>query len=226
MANLNQKIPIQASPSIVSYNYTDISDGTGVIVFNGASHREASTTALYLTTATPYSADIIVSGAFVTGGPATGLILDKNFDVTFNRPQRIKGKAYLNVTMGGTGDTGNGTPTIFISGGSLSNATTGETLASIGNLNNQSLDLSVPSLGTHSKVLNIELDASNKVYIFKANDTLRLNIELWGTLTGTSPIVYGGIGADPADRNDPDGLTILDADPTTLTLAIPFQPLD
>lgn len=222
MANLNQKIPIQASPSIVSYNYTDISDGTGVIVFNGASHREASTTALYLTTATPYSSSVVVSGSAVPG-TATAQVLSANFDIIFNRPQRIKGQAYLNVTFGGTGNAGTGTPTIFISGGSLQNSTTSETMASIGNLNNQGIDLSFPSEGTYSKQLNIELDMTGTTYHIKQDDVLRLNVQVWGTTTGSRAISYGGIGADPADRNDPDGLTIADADTTQMVLYLPFM---
>lgn len=213
-------IPIPASPAIASYNSLDIAEGTGRIAFNLASYRNDGATAYYLTTDTPYSAYVVASGAQVAGSSTTR-IFNLDFDITFNRTQNLKGYAYLNLSIGGTSSVGTGTPSIFISGGSLQNATQGTTLTSIGKLDNQALDLSVPSVGTHSKTINLRLDLTGGPYTIAPNETLRLNLQLWGNTTGTSGISHGGIGVDPQDRNDPDGDTIEDTVTTKAILNLP-----
>jgi len=78
--------------SVISYNYTDISTGTGVVKFYGFSSKELTTDSLRLSTealntnlltetATQTSSDFTLSGTY-------------NFDLTvFQLPQRIKGTA-------------------------------------------------------------------------------------------------------------------------------------
>ena len=219
---LPQNIPIPTAAAIASFNFFDISEGTGIISFYGVSHRESSSASYYLTSNTnTYSSTVVASGAFVTGS-STGQILSANFDIKFNRSQNLKGYAYMNFSFGGTGTTGTGTPSIFISGGSISNNTTGTTLASLGNLSNQAIDLSSPVLGSYSKGLNVRFDLTGGPYHFAPGDTLRLNLQVWGTCSGTAPITYGGIGIDPQGRADPDDLTIQTTNTTKMILNLPF----
>src|SRR3990167_9378636 len=113
-------IPIPQSAAIASFNYTDIAEGTGVVLFYGATHKEVSTTSYFLTTNTPYSNDVITSGAILQSANWTEVI-NKNFDVRFNRPQNIKGYAYLSLSLGGYASAGAGSLQIKVSGATLNN---------------------------------------------------------------------------------------------------------
>src|SRR3990167_4164279 len=115
-------IPIPQSAAIASFNYTDIAEATGIVSFYGAVHTSGSSayppadqTGYYLTTTTPYSNQVIVSGAIIAGAGQGYVSSNNNFDITFNRPQNVKGNAYLNIVLGGTRPAGGSSPFIWVS---------------------------------------------------------------------------------------------------------------
>lgn len=210
-------IPIPASAAIASFNYTDIAEGTGVVKFYGATHANATTTSYYLTSATPYSNDIVTSGGGSIADTDHHRVANNNFDVTFNRAQNIKGYAYLNLTMGSKqGGAGTTSVLVFVSGATLQNATTGTTLATASG----AIVTFSDSVTIQSQPVLIRFDLTGGPYHFKPTETLRLNLQLWARKSGVASVIDPGYGHDPANRAEAN--LIESGDPTTLTLYVPF----
>jgi len=113
-----QTFPIPSPPAVASFDFQDIAEGTGIITFNGAVHEDVTTTSYLLTTNEPFSGSVVVSGA-KGAASATTLISDNTYSVEFNRPQNVKGKTYLNITLGGTTDGSETTKFLALSGAKL-----------------------------------------------------------------------------------------------------------
>lgn len=194
-------IPVPATQAIASFDFFDLVNGTGVVKLYGAEQRGDGAASYYLTTnENTYSNNIVLSGAVVAAGTTTR-VFTTNFDIEFNRTLNVKGMAYLNVTIGGHSNGGTGTSTLFLSGATLSNSTTGVTLATQGSM--ETINLTIPATGTSkAKVMNIPFDLTGGPYTISVGDVLRLNLQLWGNTTGTDSIDYGGIGIDPKARTD------------------------
>lgn len=223
-ATLPLNIPIPQSAAIASFNYTDIAEATGIVAFYGAVHTSGSSayppadqTAYYLTTATPYSNQVIVSGATIAGGGQGYVSSNNNFDITFNRPQNIKGYAYLMISLGATRPAGGSNPYIWVSGANIQNSTTSTIISDT--INSQALEQVTTS---KSKTMLMRFDMTGTPKHFKAGETLRLHFDVWGTGGSTAGLNYGGYGADPQDRDDPDGNTLANTVTTQLTLYVPF----
>ena len=224
---LPQNFPPIAPASIASYDFTDIADGTGVRSFYGAVWTSGGadyppaiiTSGCFLTGQELSSAKIAASGAIIAGA-GQGYINNNNFDISFSIPQRIKGNAYLQITLGAYRLSAVGsTPQIWVSGASLTNVNKSEQLGA----NITSTTLVLPSVvGVYSKTYNLKFDLSDKIYHFAKGDVLRLNLPLWGTGGSTDALVYGGYGTDPKARAD-TGLTISGAYSTQMVLNLPFD---
>lgn len=200
MANtLPLNIPVPASASIASFNYTDIAEGTGVVKFYGASRNANGTTDYFLTTSPVYSDDIILSGAIPTGN--FDRVLAKSYDVKFNRPQNLKGIAYLNLSIGASvGTARDGDTKIFVSGAILkisgATAITDITTAVSGAV------LLFPTVNHYDRSCLIPLAINGTKHI-KGGETLRLYAELWGQAGAAGTLQHVGWGNDPAGRDDP-----------------------
>ena len=218
--NLPLAFPIQSSPSIATYSYTDIAEGTGIVKFYGAVHNEGETNSFMLTTNTPYSNQIIVSGAVTTTASAERLRND-TFSVTFNRPQNLKGKAYLNMSIGGNLVSGyDAVERMAVSGAYLAKFDgTTETaitvLVSGASMLHGGVDVT-------SKTILTEFNISSVAH-FKKGDSLRLIIPLWA-FNGydNGEMTHGGYGCDPIGRADPNGKTINTTETTKMELYVPF----
>lgn len=203
--------------AIASYSYIDIAEGTGIYVFNGAEEEAASGKTYFLTTNTPYSNSIVLSGA-VAGGSGWVNVVNKDFDVKFITPKNLKGKARFTAAIGGTNTTGTGSQLLVFSGAKLihvNSAATETVLATV-----SGAALSLPSASTtYRQVQNIPFgDVALKH--FKSGETLRLHLELWGINSGTMSIDNAYLGIDPANRTNPhDG----SANTTKLELYVPFK---
>ena len=210
--------PQPVSPAIASYAYTDIAEGTGIVLFYGASNHANGTTDYILTTNTPYSSRIVVSGAQITADGTFGQIATQDYDITFNHPQNIKGTAYLNISIGGysiTTATGN---KVWLSGAILQKYD-GSTTTTLVAVSGAVVNIT-PANQVVSATQFLPLALTGTTH-FKAGDTLRLSLDLWG-YNGAGDLSHGGWGSDPADRNDPGAKTIADTDTTKLELYIPF----
>lgn len=220
---LPQGFPPIPQAAIASYAYTDIAEGTGVVKFYGAVHKESTTSSYFLTANTPYSNQIVVSGAATLAGEsAWAEKMNKDFDIVFNLPRNIKGKAYLNITIGGSGGgSGSGVPNVQISGASIIHydGTTETTLATA------SSEVFVFALNTdvEAKSMLMEFDITS-IQHFSKGDTLRLTLPFWARTTGTAGMLSYGFGSDPADRDDlSSAQTIPNTVTTKLELYIPFR---
>jgi hypothetical protein len=217
-----RKATTGAVPSaIASYDYTDIDEGTGFVIFNGS---QISGTALaYTLTKAEYYANETSTGSRTTDASVTKLV-DADFDVEFNLPKIIKGKALITATIGmyGTGGGGdrnfnlyytailkrvdvNGTETTIVTGNSDVIRKVGLGQAEILS-KTQAVRLTVP------------------LTYFKQGETLRLTMEVYGESPG-NVATEAGIAHDPKDRNNDDVefKIIEDADTTKLEFHVPFR---
>jgi len=211
-ALLPERFPVPPDIALANYNYADIADGTGILALYGAVHvsgaasgggNVTSTRNYYLTGSTPSSNDIIVSGATIAAN-VNGYISNNNFDITFNQARDLRGYAFLNISLGGTRPTGSGSDcAIFLSGANIQNFTTGTTLATTA-YSEALLSPASGAVNTFSKTILMRFDLTGGPYHFKQNDVLRLNLPTWGSGGSASALIYGGYGADPKDRDDPD----------------------
>ena len=220
---LNQ--PYLHPPSaIASYDYVDIAEGTGIVVFYGSVTKNNAATNYYLTTTKTYSG-VIVPSATPAGTSYTKLI-DADFDVVFNTPKLVKGKAYLSVTQGAVCQSGTTGVGVYLV--ATLKHYDGTTETTLGSAQTSTAFVSTPGSGATSKSISFVFDIASTQQ-FKANDTLRLTLECWGKKAAdASGNNQAGFGADPMDRNDDSvGAThfkvILDTDTTILQLNVPFR---
>jgi hypothetical protein len=181
--------PIPGESTISSYNYYDIQDGTGITIFQGFTHNESGTTGYALATNAlyPYSIKTLVTSN-VDGLTKLGTY---NFDLIFNTPKRIKGKARFIGSYGTTANAGGShvalvVNLIKVSGGvstTISTAST-ETSSEVTNV-------------TGWFLANLELIITNLTH-FKKNDTLRVQVELWGDANSGSCDFF--FAHDPINR--------------------------
>ena len=210
-------------PYILSYNYTDIADGTGVIIFYGAIHKEETTAAGYLSATRAYSNDITSFGTATT--TSFTKVVDKDFDVLFNKPQRLKGKIRTTLTLGtGWNAAGaNASETYAIVKAIHIDAATNET--ALGQAQSGTMvKPQQPAETAFSQTVNVEINVATQKQ-FKVGETLRITVEIWGKRT-ESISCYHGFGHDPLDRNDepanPDFNLIEDTDTTVFAVHVPF----
>jgi hypothetical protein len=209
---------------LATYDYIDIAEGRGVILFKAFTSNTEGTTDYHLGTEDIYSSDIeTVSTDFTVGVPYTK-VLDKDFDLTpFNLPRTIKGTAIINtcfclVNSGGTGTTRFAYLIFKIrkySGSTESEIASGQT---------DTVTYTGYEEGSTISLVTIPITIPQTH--FKKGDVLRLTIEGWGRVDGSSTQkgkLY--IGTDPMNR---DGAQIKPSsdDPTSITklnLYLPFK---
>ena len=86
-----------ASPIIVSFDSVDFADGTGVVRFFGSDTDDNGTVTYQLARSSIYSANLLTVGTGNVGNEE--IILDIDFDVTFNLPKDIKGNLIANMPV-------------------------------------------------------------------------------------------------------------------------------
>tara|TARA_R100001530_G_scaffold74586_1_gene52508 strand:- start:10 stop:585 length:576 start_codon:yes stop_codon:yes gene_type:complete len=140
--------------SIASYNYTDVADGTGVIVFYGAITEDDSGSDYILTTKTTPSRGI-AENRYInqTNSPY-------DFDLTaFNLPRTVKGTATAHFEIA-VGSTNAVTPTVQVQ--KVSNSV----------VTNVSAVITGPTQATNAYVYNMDIPLT-KTH-FKKGDILRV----------------------------------------------------
>ena len=204
----------QTGEALANYNYTDVSNGSGIEVY----YLATTTSGGLLVGNTIYSHHVMSSGALVASD-ALNLVLTKDFDVLFNVPKNIKGTAFLSIPWVTQSKTTpatiytqlevklkkwNGTTETVISQSSGAGQTT-----TVNVYNTMRMDtFEFPISLTH----------------FKKGETLRLNVTGWGRIVSTGAgKIY--IGHDPMNRAsgayDPD--FSFGTETTKAQLNIPFK---
>lgn len=91
--------------AIASYNYTDIAEGTGIIVFYGTADATSAAAKYVLT----QQSSILGQTVEYMGNPANGapaLMADYDFDLpAFNMPKIISGKMFISIPTAGINNT-------------------------------------------------------------------------------------------------------------------------
>lgn len=206
--------------SVVTYNYNDIANGTGTIIFYGFSHKETTTEAYALTNqSSVYSENITIdlsttSDSFTKEG-------DLDFDLTaFNTPMTVaKGTMIASGTVL-AGHVSSYTADIYLV--VRLKRVRGGVETEISNAQSGTWESQAKAYVTF-KTLNTELDISENAE-FLIGDVLRVTVEFWTKrTTGTNCPAY--FCFDPANRaTDVTHQTADDsADTTRLQFHIPFR---
>ena len=202
---------------VTTYDYFDIAEGTGIKNFYaGQSFASGAATQYFMTSdATVYSNKIAEKAEDATSTFAK--YSDINYDIKFNLPKRIKGKARCSFSQGV--NNASGTSMVQVRTYLYHYDGTTETLMASG----ATLILLRTSAGQESITNNIQYDLTTQTN-FKAGDILRLNVELWGM--GGAAGSAMGYGVDPVDRDDisdaSGAIVIASANTTQLKLQVPF----
>jgi len=191
-------------PIIASYDFVDVAEGTGIVLFYGLTTFEAKTYGFRLSREVMRS-QLIDSN--LTSGIAAPVEEDLNFDLTpYNLPQVVKGTAYLNCCLGTGGAQG------FASGSIIRLRGVTETL--IGQASSAIL-----LTGTKQMLMKIICTETE----FKKDDVLRLKLGVVKTAGNDTTTIE--LGHDPANR-DADNyikpVTVAN-DTTQVKLWVPFK---
>lgn len=191
--------------AIASYNYVDISEGTGVTKFYGfnvatSGTTGGSTSSYALTTDTPYSHYVEYGGAPI----------ELNFYLTpFNKPQIVRGTAIVRFSSGTDAGAGK---TLWWSV-SLQKVSQEGVITTIGTTSTAEITSDVARVFSN---LTSEIELTETK--IKKGEALRLNIVPYGQPLPLSCF----LSHDPANR---DGVYITPAAtyPTKLELYVPFK---
>ena len=195
-----QEFPTPSEAAIASFSFTDIAEGTGIVVFQGANSKEVTTSSYYLAQNILYSNNGFTAGN--TAGTSFVKVLDLDFDIVFNMPQRIKGNVRANITFGAgltnTAESGADVKAIMkvvhydgttetIIGTANSPAATGSNMGGqVGEIDYETFNIkAVVATSQH----------------FKKGETLRIILELYGKRTGANEGTVRFLH-DPKDRID------------------------
>lgn len=196
---------------VASYDFTDISEGTGVVTYYGFATKDVNGVSYGLTTNAAFeSQPIYDSSTPPTTYPTYNMINDYKFNTTFNLPKSIKGMASLNCPVYGDGNqTGNLMAFVSWSLVKLS----GSEVSVLGSA--QSYPLQFGTAYNDRDVASIKIPI-NSVVNFKKGDILQSWVQYWACLTGGSGA--GGLMFDPSNRS-----TLVANVPTKMMHFIPFR---
>ena len=219
---LQQTLPIPQETAIASYDYVDVSEGSGVIIFLGASHKEETTPGFFLSRNATYS-NTVTSRAFtLIGNQDFNKLIDHDYDITFNLPKRLKGIIRCILSIGG-GDIGSPNTSLEVYAIIRARHWDGTTETDLAS--GQTETKAIAANVNDSKTMNVEIDVTAGRH-FKKGDTLRLTVEIWAKRVG-SVTAPAGYGHDPKDRNaesvGSESQVVLDEHTTILEFHIPFR---
>jgi hypothetical protein len=182
--------------TISSYNYVDIAEGTGIVGYLAYSHRELTTLAYSMSTESLYSQTIYTEANVSSGATTPYKALDIDFDLVFNKPQSIRGKARFIIPHNtGSASTGNVICYQYVT--IKIRKWDGTTETEIASATGES------HAGNYLVILqfldNIEVNIPNVTH-FKKGETLRVTIEVYCDAPIGSNGAIARLSHDPKDR--------------------------
>ena len=204
--------PQPSEAAVASYDWTDIAEGTGIVLYHAYVSETSTGDDNHISTAELYSRKIETTAT--TGSASYALIIEKDFDLTaFNTPRTIKGTATVTMCMAVNEHQPNGA----VAGGVISGyviARVKKGTTEIASAQSQTISLDTTGVPTGiSEMINIPITIP--ITHFKIGEILRLAIEGWGKKATTYHCRLT-IGNDPMNR---DGTYIKPStdDPITVT---------
>lgn len=209
----------KAPEFVVNYSYTDISSGTGYQIFYAADGTDIN----FLLENPVYSNTVVEYVQVPTYDGNFAKYKDLDFDVQFNLPKTIKGRAIINLSAGIANKAAEANEIYVIA---KIRKWDGSTETEIANNQSDTFTSGIVINTTYSTTFCIEIDVSETQ--IKAGEYLRLTIELYGRLGSGAGNAFIGFGHDPKDREDivnhPNtNQVILDSDTTKLEFHVPFK---
>ena len=190
MAVIPTTFPPVQEPAIATFNFTDIANGTGVLVLQGADTAQGK----ILVGNQVYSSDIETSAASV--GAPFAKVIDVDFDLTaFNLPRTLKGTAVINVPFAVQSEANSTTHNAFVIV-NIKHVDSGSTETSLGTAQSDTITSPSSAGGITQKVAAVTIALTERH--FKKGETLRITVEGWVNVAGLSGIT---IGHDPQNRD-------------------------
>lgn len=223
MGEFPKQFPSIVSPSLVSFNWTDIASGTGYVTYYGANTVDNAVTSYFLTPNVIYSNN---KTTYTTTGTTTLIkLFDFDFDILYNQAQRIKGVLIAQISwIQGQATSANegGTSYVVIKVRKWDGSSETE-IAS----NTKSEVHTVASLNSDGTTKLILVDIPT-AQLFSRGETLRITVELWvdGQSNGTTAAIchdpQNRILVDPIDYPYGGGIEI-DPDTSAMTFHVPHE---
>ena len=220
-----QKIIPTTQPGVIaSYDFIDVTSGTGVVIFyagtTGADAGSGFVSGGILATNAFYSQNVMTTGQVAGQHNDFTLRHDVDFDVKFLLPQNIEGTAIVNIPLGSQTNNDAGTAAGVVR--ALVRKWTG------------SAEINIASAS--GAILNKTAGAGNYAYDmdcipltiplthFGAGDTLRLTIEHYYRQSDSSSDLDWFFGHDPKGRATSSGEdNTFGTEPSILTFQVPFK---
>lgn len=205
---------VAQSNAIASYNWTDISDGTGIVVFYGYQEKDSSGTSYKLNQNALYSRAIELTG---NAGPDWTKALDLDFDLSSFRTQKdIGGHATFQIPAFTTDSAAAGEAHCYVI--VKVRKWDGSTETDIVSFQTDTIDAD----GGATYAIFTVGGTIPKTH-FKRGDTLRITLEVWGSRTNYASTIPVGIAFDPINREGPTYFTAANIDTRVFKCLIPFS---
>jgi hypothetical protein len=192
--------------SVVNYNYADIADGTGVVVFLGLSNEDVSGITYMASQEAIISSQVSTYAGTSSASPT--LVATLNFDVLpFNLPKTINGVAVICGSL-------------YIENGAQSHVNfdiqkyDGSTYTSLNNLSTK--DYTYGTTGLYSFSIKLSLSSTS----FKIGDAIRVVAKMYSQKVGGSGAFR--LAHSPTNSTD-TWFTSSSNYPTQLQFRIPFK---
>lgn len=201
--------PEKPRQAIASFDFTDIADATGTVIFLGLKTIADTTANHHLTQDSLFSEDInAVAKSTGTALNTWEMEHDIDFDLSiFNLPQTIRGSAKVSVTMQMIVRAGNTGRSYFIA---KLRKWDGSSETEIANTQSSTFE-DVPGGSDSTNYKTVAMNITVPRTHFNKGDTLRMTIEHWAF---NSEILFYA---------DPKGRTAGSADTTVMEAHIPFD---
>ena len=198
---LTPSFPEPAAIAVASYSYTDIAEGTGTQIFYGANASGAVVGPDYfLQGSTSLYSDYITTYGAVSQS-TFALIVDKKFDVEFNLPKDVKGRAYVSVPFGGSSGSVDGGRHAYVFSELFHYDGTTETSLASGVSGAFVTMPNEPTINTpYSTITTMFHDITAQQH-FAKGDKLRCNVKLYAKKYGADASI-AGIIHDPMSRDE------------------------
>lgn len=214
--------------AVASYNWTDISEGTGIVTFYGYTHKETTTMGYAISQTADYADQIYTEASSDVTSPTK--LMDLDFDTSpFNLPKKIKGKVKITLTVGGGAKTAGTSRTADIYVIAKVRKWNGTTETEIANATSKTVSVGAGGTGKLDfYTMNFEVNVAT-IQNFKKGETLRVTLEYYGTVTGaTTTVTWFYLMHDPMNRTTSYSMpagesgTGATADTIILKMHIPF----